>query len=355
MSEKLKWLDLAGNVYGKEDSYVFFDTQDLGISTLRNLGNTCFFNSVIQCLAHSPKLVSFILQGSYPKTDSLWREFTNLVMTMKENNYRLSPHDFYVCFATEKRKYDHDQEDAHEILFYLLSKFHDCLIPKIPPKFRDFNENKLVQDSIRSLNQTTKMSPIFDLFGGQFYQRLKCKACKKINHNTNQTFTGIELDINNNPDEKNKYTTLMDLFKNYCAQETLEDCWNCEHCGAKGVTAIKKTNFFRLPKYLIVTFKRFDFFHQRGHKNQKLIDYPLEELDLTPFVGYPNPSKKIYDLYAGVYHVGSTLQAGHYYSICKVNDNWLELNDQSLSHVLKADDVVNPKAYILFYKQRNLL
>ena len=67
-------------------------------------------------------------------------------------------------------------------------------------------------------------------------------------------------------------------------------------------------------------------------KNDKFIDYPLKDLDLSK---YCDPNAKLdnckYDLYGVIHHTGS-VDAGHYYTTTKNDidsDEWFMFNGKS--------------------------
>ena len=86
-------------------------------------------------------------------------------------------------------------------------------------------------------------------------------------------------------------------------------------------------------------------------KNNALINFPLEGLDLTKYVLGYNSNKYIYDCYGVCNHSGNNL-GGHYTSFVKnPNGKWYLYNDTMVTEVKKTQ-VVSAKAYCLFYRLR---
>ena len=110
-------------------------------------------------------------------------------------------------------------------------------------------------------------------------------------------------------------------------------------------------------KIKIVFFKSSNFANvlapitNNGKKIVNLIDYPIDNLDLTKYcIGY-DKKKSIFSLVGVCNHIG-TLNSGHYYSYCKQNDEWYNFDDTSVSKINKNDIITN-NAYCLFYKKNN--
>ena len=151
-----------------------------------------------------------------------------------------------------------------------------------------------------------------------------------------------------------KYT-LYDLLEFFCTVECLGkgNEWNCNSCKEK-VIVKKKFSIYYLPRILIICLNRFIRKDSSYSKNDKFIDFPLENLDLEKYLCENAPDKKYskYDLFAVNQHYGR-FEEGHYTAICKNFDgNWYKYDDDKVSKA-SPEDVVSSEAYVLFYRRRN--
>jgi ubiquitin C-terminal hydrolase len=150
--------------------------------------------------------------------------------------------------------------------------------------------------------------------------------------------------------EKNKSPTLLDCFDLYVKGELLDgdNCITYEKTGEK-VPAKKKIMFWNLPNILVIDIKRFN---SQNRKNQILIDFSLDNLNLSKYVVGYNKDSYIYDLYGVCNHSGSVM-GGHYTSFVKnANGKWYHYNDTSVSEVAIPQQIITPKAYCFFYRKR---
>jgi len=118
------------------------------------------------------------------------------------------------------------------------------------------------------------------------------------------------------------------------------------------VSAKKSISFWSLSQILVIDIKRFNTTNTIMKKNQVMIDFPLENLDLSKYIiGYDKISY-IYDLYGVCNHSGSLL-GGHYTAFVKnMNNKWYHYNDTTVSEVKIEEQIKTPKAYCFFYRKR---
>lgn len=155
-------------------------------------------------------------------------------------------------------------------------------------------------------------------------------------------------------DNKNQETIdISECFDMFSRKEQLDEM-NTTYCSRckEHLQGIKKMDIFRLPKTLVIHFKRFK---QKGYfssKNNKLVEFPLEGLDMSRF---SLNCTGIYDLYAVSNHYGS-LEGGHYTAYGKLQDGiWRDFDDSSVSVVTHVKEhIVASSAYVLFYQRREI-
>jgi len=97
---------------------------------------------------------------------------------------------------------------------------------------------------------------------------------------------------------------------------------------------------------------------KRFTNHQKIdtpVDFPIENLDMNPYViGPQNQSENLYDLFAVSHHYGG-FGGGHYVASAKnyYDEKWYHFNDSSVS-LESEKDLTSSSAYVLFYRKKNL-
>ena len=336
-----------------------------GVVGLRNLGNTCFMNSSLQCLSNTIPLTDYFLGYEYRKEinrdnflgtgGKLVTAYAELVKKMwLGRKSAVEPSRFKKQLATFAPQFNGTyQHDAHELLSFLLDGIHEDLnrVQKKPYiEDKDCDGTNDAKDAIEAWSNYLKRnkSLIVDIFQGQFRNTCLCKQCGHRNIRF-EPFMYLSLPISDSCE------TLQDCLDLYLKVDTLEgeNQWYCEKC-KDHVDAIRKIDIWILPPILIIHLKRFkyDEYGQVGSKNNATLEYPIQSWDLSQYVHGQGSSYPCYDLYAVSNHLGG-LGSGHYtaHALNRFNDEWYEFNDSTCRMVSESDIRCSSSAYLLFYNR----
>uniref|UniRef100_A0A8C7NZG4 Ubiquitin carboxyl-terminal hydrolase n=1 Tax=Oncorhynchus mykiss TaxID=8022 RepID=A0A8C7NZG4_ONCMY len=149
--------------------------------------------------------------------------------------------------------------------------------------------------------------------------------------------------------------TLQDCLAAFFARDELkgDNMYSCEKC-KKLRNGVKFCKVQSVPEILCIHLKRFRHELMFSTKIGTHVSFPLEGLDLQPFLAKDSSAHTTsYDLLSVICHHG-TASSGHYIAYCRndLNNLWYEFDDQSVTEVSESC-VQNAEAYVLFYKKSN--
>ncbi|KAI7755830.1 hypothetical protein M8C21_001641 [Ambrosia artemisiifolia] len=286
-----------------------FDNPSTVGAGLANLGNTCFFNAVLQCFTHSVLLVQGLYSQTHPTPCDSSNERFCLICVLREHiELSLSSSgkivypwkfiDSLSYFSSSFQRYQ--QEDAHEFLQCFLDRLESSLsILKTKDDGHSETDNLVKQ-----------------VFGGRVISKLRCCNCSHIS-DTYEPFADLSLEI----DDVNSLSTALQSFT------------KVEQIGDEEM--------------------RFKNDGSHVEKIDKHVDFPLE-LDLQSYTcgSLSNDMDLKYELYAVVVHAAFTSSCGHYYCyIRSAPDTWYKFDDLKVTRV-SEDIVLSEEAYILFYAKQ---
>lgn len=337
-----------------------------GFIGLRNLGCTCYINSLIQQFYMIKEIRYCVLncEGMTGGQENVLMQIQWLFANLKENikQFLIPNHLIGSLKGYDNQPINlHIQQDVNEF-FNLLS---------------DKLENHLKETQYKTLLQ--------DIIGGSLsHEIISLEEEFAYNGEREEPFYSISIEIKH---KKNIYEALDSYIKG----ETLEgdNKYFCEQYNKK-IKALKRCLIKKLPNTLILTLKRFEFDYNLMQK-VKINDYfefpKVLNMKKWTKQGVLQEANELeddktfeYELVGVLVHAG-TAEAGHYYSYIKdreaLNERWYEFNDthvtpfnianlrnecfggeyendEGIMHFGDWDGSKSKNAYLLFYEKTNL-
>lgn len=310
---------------------------------LANLGNTCFLNSVLQCLTYTPPLANYLLSREHSRRCRL-ESFCILCELERHIERSLLPGHGRVIQPTgtvghlkaiAKHMRVGRQEDSHEFLRYLVEGMQRTTLAQA-----ERVTGGPIQES--RLKETTL---VHQIFGGYLQSQVKCLSCQHRS-NTFDPFLDLSLEVK-------RADSLGRALEIFAQPERLTqgNRYQCGHCGRLS-DAEKALGVLRAPAVLTVHLKRFNMTSWgEMSKLNKYVEFPTS-LDISSTLVPGSESSSLYELYAVLVHEGQTCNSGHYHAFVKASNGvWYSMNDSSVTQVSLAT-VLKQRAYMLFYLQQ---
>ncbi len=290
---------------------------------LKNIGNTCFMNSAIQCLSSIPDLTKWAMQQPPSLTPmNVIDVYISLVQSMWSGRQTcVTPHKLKEYVSRSAPIFsDYGQKDTHEFMNSLLNA-----IQNVDP------------DSF-----------LVNLFRIHIQSKTTCNKHQHVDL-TNETITFLPLPIPQMEPNDHTNVLLEDLIKDFCQEDELNGQYYCQECKTYQSARHKTIITQPLPDVLIIQLKRFSF-DDTNRKIDTFVQYKLEHRNLLS-----NNDK--YELCAVSMHTGS-LAGGHYTTMARnyINKNWYRFDDSYIEDI-DSKHVLVPfiarQAYVLIYLKQN--
>ena len=305
---------------------------------LKNLGNTCFMNSSLQCIFNSKKFIENIDKINTENNNRLRlvKEILLLEKEMEKGETLLDPRKIKDILAETIPKYkNNEQNDANEFIIIFLNqllkevqdigKYVQCTVPINEMELEAFNnlENKFFLKN---------KSFLLNLFYGRLKKEYICEnghvCLVKFNN-----FSSLTLPPQNDKNE------LSDLLKLYQGDKKIDDTIFCNICETKKNYSIK-TSIYNIPEYFIISLEKEKLYSSNG------INYP-KILETKDFMDTKNNEK--YSLISIIVYFGDK-KSGHYTAKCQKNNNWFNISD-SIFVNMDQSEIIDKNAKILFYEK----
>ena len=180
---------------------------------LKNLGNTCFMNSVLQSLSNIEEFCNILtalpslehqMKSSKEARTAIRRisddgiivteELKKVLMALKESEEKsaISPESlFQAIWKVVPRFRGYQQQDAHEFLRYMLDRLHTELLLLLPGRFRSLDRT---EDVVKAASLVKSPSMVTSVFGGTLQSEVTCLSCRTTSKK-HDPFLDLSVDV----------------------------------------------------------------------------------------------------------------------------------------------------------------
>ena len=284
---------------------------------LANLGNTCYFNTALQCILQVPQLSNFLIMKKIASVScDFTLEYQTLVkkMWLNKTNRCENPQKLFKLFKEKYKQFNNtDQQDSQEMIV--------CFLDALDKSLRPFPR-------VHYPGKSEEHSLVRELFYGKMIHEVITPQGKTKNFED---------------------TTCLMIFLKH--NTSLEKClseytkWNCldnykdDDGNHQPVTTTRQT-FWYTPCTLIISFKMYT-----GKFKIKL----PEKFDISKWIHPESPHRKNvrYQLFGTCTHHGST-HGGHYVSNVRHHGKWYMKDDTMVEQL--HEPPLEGYHYVVFYK-----
>ncbi|KAL5697855.1 ubiquitinyl hydrolase 1 [Ranunculus cassubicifolius] len=382
-------------VVGEDTSTTLFPW---GLKGLNNLGNTCFMNSVLQVLIHTPPLRNYFLSDRHNRyicqkksgvsNGSVGNDNGKIsklclacdmdaVFSAMFSGDRMpySPAKFlYSWWQHASNLASYEQQDAHEFFISMLDGIHEKVEKERGKPQSQGNGDCCIAHRV---------------FSGILRSDVTCTACG-FTSTTYDPCVDISLDLEPNQRISTKssaksqqassngnsaplISTLMGCLDRFTRPERLgsDQKFFCQQCQVRQ-ESLKQMSIRKLPLVSCFHIKRFE--HSSSRNMSKKVDRYLQfpfSLDMSKYLSSSilrgrfgnrifafdddesDASEELpseFELFAVVTHTGK-LDSGHYVTYLRLSNQWYKCDDAWVSQVSESF-VRAAQAYMIFYVQK---